>query len=240
MKTKDIIESKIAKIPHGFVFGYQDILNDTKKREAAIKALNRMVKSGQLEKIAKGKFYKPKETIFGVLKPDMAQLIKDLLEINGKPVGYVTGLGVFNQLGLTTQVSAVIHIGRNTTRPRTQREQYRIFFIQQKNIITKRNIPLLRILDAIRDIKKIPDTSLLNIVKRLQAIIGDISSKDKHEMVKLALNYPPSTRAVLGFILDTSADAQIAEPLRESLNPLTTYNIGISRHWLDARKWNIR
>lgn len=240
MKTTDIIENKISSLPEGFVFAYSDIVYDETKKEAAIKALNRMVSSGKLGKLVKGKFYKPEVSIFGELQPEQAQVIKDLLESNGKVTGYLTGFSIYSQLGLTTQISNVIQIGRNDIRPMLTRGRYTISFVKQKNVITKSNIPLLQILDSIRYIKKIPDTSLISAVKRLQAIIKQISPKDKQNMVELAMKYPPATRAILGFILDMSEDESMAKPLRKSLNPITTYKQGITKQWPTAEKWNIR
>lgn len=50
-------------------------------------------------------------TEFGELLPDSYQIVKDLLEENNKLIGYITGYQIFNELGLTTQVSAVLQIG---------------------------------------------------------------------------------------------------------------------------------
>ena len=49
---------------------------------ALAKALNRLVLQGELQKIAKGKYYIPKKTIFGNLKPADSELVKDFLEQN--------------------------------------------------------------------------------------------------------------------------------------------------------------
>ena len=114
-----------------------------------------MVASGKIVKLAKGKYYKPEITPFGDLLPDQKQVVKDLLEDNGKILGYLTGYSIYNQLGLTTQVSNTIQIGRNQIRPNFKRERYTISFIKQRNTITKENIPLIQILDAVKYIKKI-------------------------------------------------------------------------------------
>ena len=160
MKTTDYISFIIDRLPKGYVFTYEDFMTDVNNQEAAIKALNRMVASGKIVKLAKGKYYKPETTPFGVLLPDQKQVVKDLLEDNGKILGYLTGYSIYNQLGLTTQVSNTIQIGRNQIRPNFTRERYTISFIKQKNTITRENIPLLQILDAIKYIKKIPDANL--------------------------------------------------------------------------------
>lgn len=130
-----------------------------------------MVISGKIAKLSKGKYYKPENTPFGNLQPNQAQVVKDLLEENGKVIGYLTGYSTYNQLGLTTQVSNTIQIGKNQVRPNFRRERYTITFVKQKNIINKENIHLLQLLDAIRYIKKIPDSSTEASCRRFLTII---------------------------------------------------------------------
>lgn len=198
-----------------------------------------MVASGKIEKLSKGKYYKPEETPFGNLQPSQMQVVKDLLEENGKIIGYLTGFSVYNQLGLTTQVSNIIQIGKNVIRPDFKRERYKISFIRQKNIITKNNIPLLQILDAIRYIKKIPDTTVEASAKRMCAVIKRLPDTDIITIVRLALKYPPSTRALLGAILESIKIGK-TDQLYKTLNPITKYNFGNLENILPTvKKWNI-
>ena len=62
-----------------------------------------MVQSGEISKLAKGRFYKPRKTQFGELKPSAYQIAKDYIERDGKLIGYITGYSAYNALGLTTQ-----------------------------------------------------------------------------------------------------------------------------------------
>jgi hypothetical protein len=110
MKTAEYIAFTIDRLPKGYVFTYSDFTAEVNQKEAVIKALNRMVASGKIAKLSKGKYYKPENTPFGNLQPNQAQVVKDLLEENGKITGYLTGYSIYNQLGLTTQVSNTIHI----------------------------------------------------------------------------------------------------------------------------------
>lgn len=240
MKVSDYIATTIGRLPKGYVFTYADFTTEVNKKEAVIKALNRMVTSGKIAKLSKGKYYKPENTIFGSLLPQQSQVVKDLLEEDGKVIGYLTGFSIYNQLGLTTQVSTTIQIGRNEIRPNFKRERYTISFIKQKNTITKDNIPLLQILDAIRYIKKIPDARPEASCKRLLAIIKDLSDKDKGTMVRLALKYPPATRALLGAILDELQQSSFTEQLFKTLNPITKYKLSGAGNVLNSTaKWNI-
>ena len=240
MKITEYITVTIDRLPKGYIFTYKDFIGEVNNKEAIIKALNRMANSGKIAKVSKGKYYKPESTVFGKLEPNQYQIVKDLLEKKGKIVGYLTGYSIYNQLGLSTQVSNTIQIGKNEIRSPFKRKRFTISFIKQKNIITKENILLLQILDSIRLIKKIPDTTIESVCKRFIAIIKDLSKKDKQTMIRLAQKYPPSTRALLGALLDLSGGAILAVPLLNSLNPITSYKIpGVSKVLQTAAQWNI-
>lgn len=240
MKTTDYIAFTIDRLPKGYVFTYADFTTEVNKKEAVIKALNRMVVSGKIAKLAKGKYYKPESTPFGNLEPNQFQVVKDVLEEDGKVIGYLTGYSIFNQLGLTTQVSNTIQIGRNEIRPALKRDRYTIKFVKQKNTITKENIPLLQFLDAIRYIKKIPDNSLSSICGRLLSLLKKMSDKNLATLVRLSQKYPPATRALLGALLEELGILEFQESLQKSLNPITKYKLsGISKTLKTAEKWNL-
>ena len=239
MKTTDYIAYIIDRFPKGFVFTYADFNSEVSQKQALIKALNRMVISGKIAKLSKGKYYKPETTPFGDLLPNQKQVVKDLLEEKGKINGYLTGYSIYNQLGLTTQVSNTIQIGKNEIRPSFKRDRYTIDFIKQKNNITKDNIPLLQILDAIRYIKKIPDTTITNSCIRFIAILRQLKETDLLLIMRLANKYPPATRALLGAMLDELKSTK-TETLFNTLNPITKYKLAGAFSVLStAEKWNI-
>jgi hypothetical protein len=173
LKASEVIQAKLKRLPSGHVFTYLDFEDASASKEALVKALNRMVASGQLAKLSKGRYYLPEKTPFGKLPPPQYQVVKDLLKRDGKTIGYLTGLSSYPELGLSTQISNTIQIGKNDIRASFKRGQYTIEFIKQKNTITADNIPLLRLLDALRLIKKIPDTSEEAICRRMREIISD-------------------------------------------------------------------
>ncbi|MCE4216969.1 DUF6088 family protein [Aquirufa antheringensis] len=240
MKITEYIAFNIDRLPKGYVFTYANFITEVNRKEAVIKALNRMVASGKIAKLAKGKYYKPENTPFGNLQPSQVQVVKDLLEENGKITGYLTGYSIYNQLGLTTQVSNTIQIGKNQIRPNFIRERYKIAFLKQKNTITKESIPLLQLLDAIRYIKKIPDATVEASCARFLAIIKNLTDKEINTLVRLALNYPPATRALVGSLLDQLQQGNTTELLFKSLNPITTYRLtGASKVLSTTDKWNM-
>lgn len=239
MKITEYIAITINRFPKGYVFTYDDFISKVNERQAVIKALNRMAASGKIAKLSKGKYYKPESTPFGDILPSQKQVVKDLLEENGKPVGYLTGYSIYNKLGLTTQVSNTIQIGKIDIRPNFKRERYTIAFIKQKNTITKESIPLLQILDAIRYIKKIPDSNTRSSCLRFLEIVKGLTEKEISILIRSAMKYPPATRALLGAILDENKTTS-TDILYNSLNPITKYKLtGASTVLSATEKWNI-
>ncbi len=241
MKTSVYIKNTVDRLPRGYVFTYSDFVDKVESKDALSKALNRMAASGKITKLAKGKYYKPARSPFGNLPPNQYQVVKDLLESGGKVEGYLTGLSVYNNLGLTTQVGSTIQIGKNEIRSSFKRGKYTISYVKQKNIITKENIPLLQILDALRFIKKIPDAEVKDSCLRLKILIKKLTQKEQRTAARLALKYQPSTRALLGAILSDLGKETITVKLKKSLNPITSYDIpGVEKVLVSAQIWSLQ
>lgn len=202
--------------------------------------LSRMEKQGLIVKVSQGKYYKPRQSVFGTLQPSREEIVKDLLVKNGKAIGYLTGYSVWNKMGLTSQISNIIEIGVNYHRNRTRRGNYDVRFVLQPNQITRANIPLLQILDAVKAVKTIPDATANDTVTRLTAIIANLSDSDIHLLAALVEKYQPQTRSLTGAILEMNGHNELSAKIRSALHPATVYKIGVSEKNLPNRKnWNI-
>lgn len=227
-------------MPADVVFSYQDFGFPTESNGSVLKTLNRMAALGEICKLSKGRFYKTRKTVFGELKPRPEEIVKDLLVKDGEPIGYLTGLSIFNGLGLTTQVASIIQIGTNTKTNVKQRGPYTIRFVVQPNSIDSCNIKLLQLLDCLRLIKDIPDSSTSQSCSLLIVKIKDLTAGERRKMTQLAIRYSPSTRALLGAIMECIEETECADRLFSSLNNLTTFNIGVSESILPNKKrWRI-
>ncbi|WP_455587288.1 DUF6088 family protein [Bacteroides sp.] len=234
------VQRLVENFQPDYVFTYQDLNLPTERSESVIKMLNRLVSEGVIAKISKGRFYKPKQSVFGALKPKQEEIVKDLLEKDGEIIGYMTGYSVFNRLGLTTQVPNIIQIGTNVRKNKKKRGMFTISFVLQLNPITKENITLLQLLDAIRFIKEIPDATINQSCKRILAIIRELDKEETEKVLMLAEKYPPMVRAILGAMVENIYGTDKAVPLWNTLNPLTTYKIGIGEQVLpQIKRWRI-
>jgi hypothetical protein len=242
MKIIEQITSAIDRFPTDFVFTYTDVAVERGKEATIVKSLNRLAAADVITKLSKGKYYKPRQTQFGALKPSPYQITKDFIEKDSKLIGYLTGYSVFNDLGLTTQISNTLQIGTNKYRRAVKREIYTISFIVQPNTITKDNIGLLRILDAVRLIKEIPATTPNEACTRLKEIFRELTPEKRAKLTNLALQYTNSVRALCGAILESVGTEQVLlDKLQKSLNGVTDYKIPISENILPTKtKWRLR
>ena len=239
MLQSKAIEQAVNSFRTDYVFTYRDLGLPPESSANVIRKLNRMADKGVIQRLSKGRFYKPKQTIFGKLKPSQEEVVKDLLEKDGKIIGYLTGISIFGQLGLTTQISNIIEIGVKGKKNNTRRGMYSIRFVQQANLITRNNIPLLQLLDSIKSIKRIPDTTPDSSYNRIKAIVKSLDEKNLDLMIKLAMKYNPMTRAIAGAIIEELYGEDKARSLRETLNPITIYKVGLTKTVLSTNNFRI-
>lgn len=240
MVVSRLIENKIAGIEPIKVFTIEDLGFPMDWWENVRVKLGRMVKAGLIEKVGRGKYYRPKTSVFGNIEPLPNEMVKDLMYSNGVLSGYVTGYSVWNQMGLTSQISNIIIIGTSRRRDALKRGNYEIRFIMQPNKITSDSIPLLQILDSLKLIKRIPDTTVDQSVRIIKKYIADLDENRLSSLVKLAMKYPPRVRASLGAILESIGNNQYLGKLKQSLNPTSTYAIGLTESTdMNLNNWNI-
>lgn len=241
MSIAQTIQNTVETMPAGQIFGYQELPSYAKSPSAVIKAISRLVSDKQLERFSKGKFYVPKKGLFGIRKPSDNELIRSVLYKDGRLRGYVTGLSLYNQLGLTTQVPRTITVSINGGRQEKEFGTIRIKTVVTRIPIQENDVKLLQYLDALKDIKKILDSDINLTLKIMRRYVFELSDREQGRLVKLAQNYySPQVRALVG-LLFTSLELSLPSSLALSLNPTTVYKLKLAQSkWSMAREWNIR
>lgn len=240
--TASLVKRTIERIKPGTLFGYNRFNTTAVDESALAMTLSRLTSQGKIVRLSKGKYYKPEQSIFGKLRPRESVVIEALTIKNGEQTGYLTGVSVYNRLGLTTQVSNVLEIASKKPLPPKNIQGYKVKY-QKRDLskIRRQDVPLLQLLDAIKDIKTIPDTSAENVLQVIKEMVDKLSINEQKQMVKLAGNYNAATRALLGAILQQLGTPVSTKKLSDSLNKLTKYTIGINEKLLPNKAaWNIQ
>lgn len=228
MKVAEQIRNIILKLPEDKTFGYADL--DISKQDffTSAKALERLQKQGIIKKMSKGIFYKPIKTEFGDLQPNVNEQLKPYLFKNGKRIAYITGESLYNQMNLTTQMAFRIKIASNR-RINIDKGAIKAKSVKSYAEVTEENYQLLGFLDALKDIKKIPDCTASKAVKILSKKLESFEDKKVKELIEYALLFPPRVRALLGAILENNNSQINFSKLKESLNPMTTFELGLKK-----------
>jgi hypothetical protein len=234
------IRNRVSELTDGTTFKYADLGIERNEYQTAAKVLERMQANDLIRKTTKGVFYKPKQSVFGEITPNYGDQLKLYLFENGKRIGYETGVSLYNKMGLTTQMAYQIKIASRSKRIFINRGALKASAVKSYAEVTEDNYQLLGLLDAIKDIKAIPDCSITKAVAIIRSKIQSLSESQLNELIKYALFYPSRVRALLGAILENSNNYSKIDVLKESLNPLTKIKLGISENELPTIKnWNI-
>lgn len=206
---------------------------------AVAAALSRLAKNGRIRRVRKGVYYVPRVTRFGATSPEPSNVAAAVLTRRGiawKP----SGPAAYNRLGLTTQVSpsttfAVSRKVRMAPAGLGTRLKLRRAVGVRMATADERAV-----LDALRDLRWIPDTTPEHVVAR----IGELFRSRRvsfDRVARFARREPPRVRAVLGAIGNAiGARRKVLEELKRSLNPMTHYSLGLSDKLENAREWNVR
>lgn len=218
-------------------------------RLATSAALSRMARSGMVTRIRRGVYYRSRGTIAGRSRPNPEAVIDTVLRLRGA-TSIPSGIGEYNRLGLTTQVSG--SITRAVSRPMNRRVVGGVsVYLNTRPLEKQKGIrPEERTaLDALRDIARIPGSSPREVIERIGRLIhtGELEFS---RLARYAVAEPPRVRALLGAIGDNlrsegSLDVDVVRAhdlavLRSSLNPLSHYRIRGVRDFLgSAASWRI-
>ena len=239
MSISKIVRERVQTLPEGSVISFSDF-GDFNNLQAVALCLSRLKKSGVLEKLEKGKYYIPKKTKFGTLGLSDNSILNELLNSEGGVDSYISGVAAYNMLGLTTQIPNEVTIVGSKYSRKAQVGKLKVKYVKGKAPVTKSTIILLQVLDALNDVKKIPDTNINDSMKKLKEIILTLQITQKKKLIKLSQYYRPSVQALTGVILEEDG-LEEAISLKEKLNPLTKFKLNISKEILPLQEsWNLK
>ncbi len=142
--------------------------------------MKRLVDEGKLERLYNGVYYLKYTTILGTkgkISIDL-YLEKKYITVSGNSSGYITGLGLANRLGFTTQNASCYEICSNeaTTKQRKQVvDGYTIVVYQPVAHVTEANKTALQFLDLMSNIDKYSEISGTERTLKLKKYIESVN-----------------------------------------------------------------
>lgn len=205
--------------------------------QAVAQTLSRLTRTGMIQRLGKGLYYRARLTAFGPSKPNISKLRS--LPVLRKGI-FLSGIAAGNLLGFTTQNPAKAEISTDASSlPRL--------------IVGKETIIHTRRPQAWRNLSQ-TETALLDFLRN-RGESSELSAKGTKKkllehfmapglfgkLLKVAESEPPRVRALLGAIgQEIGQPKNRLVPLKNSLNQLSRFDFGILFTLSYAREWQAK
>lgn len=208
---------------------------------AVAQTLSRLSRRGEIQRLGKGIYYRPRQTAFGQSKPNMSLLSS--LPILGKKV-FPAGNAAANLLGFSTQNPAKIEVATTGfSLPRLLLGKETIIHTRRPESWNELTTQEVAILDFLRNRGKTSELSPKETVYKLIEYLRKPNQLER--LLRIAVSEPPRVCAILGAI-----GQEIGYPeskllaLRKKLNPLSRFDFGnlialkYSKQWQAKKRKN--
>lgn len=205
---RESIVDKISKIPEGRIFTIKDLAFDASRSSYVSNILSELVKKNRLKRIEKGAYYRFAMSKLG-LGPIPVFQEEKIRYVISKIGGYPSGYYMYNQMGLTEQVPAVITIATPNPVREFKFVNLRINCIKAyKRDAQPDEIEYLRILDAIRQMSHIPGRTDADIYNELiDMYFMKFNDREAQKIAELAGYYPRKVQRITAELLSESGKA---------------------------------
>ena len=222
---------QIEHMTPGSIFTFRDLSYDVAKTAYVAVLLSEQSKKGVLVRVEKGAYVRPRQSTLGLGALPVYQ-DEQIRYLTHKLNGYMTGTYIYNKMGLTEQAAMTITIA--TPHP-VRRFRFKNLDVDSVkaycvDCADEAQVPYLRLLDAIKDMKRIPGTTEQEVYSRIkQRYFNDYSSSELKKIVTLAKHYPPRVRKVVSDILEDIAQTALQREMRKTLLPNTRFHTNYKR-----------
>lgn len=184
---------------------------------AFYKMLERMTKSGELVRLAKGLYYKPKVTNYGVVPISDNEIINYYVKNrNGMVIGYL----LFNSKGITTQISQRVEILSNRL-TENKKQVANISVIRVDLNFDESFVAMIEILEILEELKNIEDVDYGSFQKYIDKAVLQYSDTVVDKILKIR-KYKKSTIYLLHTILEYY---KVENHLNKYLSALSQYKV---------------
>ena len=191
---------------------------------AVAQTLSRLSRTGVIERLSKGIYYRTRPTAFGPSRPNPAALRQ--LAARRKSV-YPAGIAAANLLGFTTQNPKHGELATSAlSLPRKLVGDAAVIHTRRPEAWAGLSDTDAALLDFLRQHGKTSELSPGETVKRTLKLMADNGRFER--LLKIAKYEPPRVRAMLGAIGEQLGKSpKSLRPVHESLNALTRFDFGM-------------
>ena len=201
---------------------------------AVAQALSRLTRTGLIERLSKGVYYRSRQTTFGKSRPNPAAIGK--LASKRKTV-YPAGISAANLLGFTTQNPGRSEIATSSgSLPRKLVGSETVIHTRRPEAWAALSDEDAAMLDFLRQRGQASELSPEETVQRLLTLLSEKRRFDR--LLRVAESEPPRVRAMIGAIGEQLGKRpKTLQRLRQTLNPLSRFDFGTLSGLTFAQNW---
>lgn len=181
------------------------------------KTLERMCKKGILVHLTKGLYYRPKNTRFGTVPISEKDIVDHYIQDNQ---GIVIGYRLFNQKGLTTQISKRVEVLSSAV-PGKKKNIHNVYVMNISISLTPETIPIIETLEILQNYKSIEDINNT----ALAAYMKDFARQYADEATVYVLKNRKYKKSTIAFLESFLNHFQVKNSLNQFLSSLSSYAI---------------
>ena len=221
MKNRERILAEFQAVPENTLIMtgklYREKFSEQMSEAAFMQAISRLSKSGEIERISKGIYCRPKKTRFGTILPSDREIV-DLFTEQNK--GIIVGYGLYNSLGVTTQVSK--RLIAYSSLSDEQLKQIGNVVVQKYDLdYTNETKTMIRLMELLHHYKEIQDIDYSAFLRNAEALSKQYT-EEAFEVVQRAIGYPKWTVA---FLREVLGYYKVPNNLSKHLSSLSNYRI---------------
>lgn len=204
---------------------------------AVAQALSRLTRTGCIERLSKGTYYRTRETAFGRSRPNPSTIRS--LASRKTPV-FASGSAAANLLGFTTQMTTQIELA-TTANSLPRKLVGRDTVVHTRRPATWSGLSGVEaaLLDFLRRGGRTSELDPEETVRRTLALLSKVGRVER--LAAVAATEPPRVRALLGALAaKLGKKNRLLAELRRSLNPLSRFDFGAFASMSNAREWQAK
>lgn len=204
---------------------------------AVAQALSRLGRTGFIQRLSKGTYYRAGQSAFGKTRPNPVAILK--LASRGKPM-FPAGTTAANLLGFTTQTPRRGEASTSAASvPRKLVGDEIIVHTRRPDAWKSLTETEAAMLDFLRRGGSTGELSPEATIKRTRDILARPNIYTR--LVEVAPSEPPRVRAILGALGEQlGANRKKIGELRRSLNPLSKFDFGVFADMSNAKNWQAK
>lgn len=213
-----VVETAVEKFELNHVIAADELYKATLHQipqQTYYKTLENLVRKGELVYLAKGLYYRPKKTRFGIVPISEEEISKHYLR-SGE--GILVGYHMFNRKGITTQIGKRVEILSNTI-PERKKEIKTVSVRKISAKLNEETIPVIEVLEILQNYYKIEDMN----TKALIALLETFSQHYSDEAAQHVLTHIKYKKSTIAFLASILNHMEVPNTLERYLSSISEY-----------------